>query len=120
MGIASSIIGFPNRESGAKSIWNIKTQIRNLSEDPTVIAGEFGQDCFATCILHIYVTDEGVSLSDMGSSANVRSHLTKIPNQAGSAHQGAFEVTDKFKQLFDSPSASVPWRDKGVYCQVNL
>ena len=37
----------------------------------------------------------------MGSSANVRSNLTKIPNQEGSAHQSAFEVTDKFKQFFN-------------------
>jgi hypothetical protein len=46
---------------------------------------------FATCILHNYLTDQGVGLSDMGSSANVRSNLTKIPNQGGSAHQSAFE-----------------------------
>jgi hypothetical protein len=63
---------------------------------------------FATCILHNYLRDQGVGLSDMGSSANVRSDLTKIPNQGGSAHQSAFEVRDKFKQFFNSPSGSVP------------
>jgi hypothetical protein len=36
---------------------------------------------FATCILHNYLRDQGVGLSDMGSSAYVRSSLTKIPNQ---------------------------------------
>jgi len=34
---------------------------------------------FATCILHNYLRDQGVGLSDMGSSVNVRSNLTKIP-----------------------------------------
>jgi len=38
---------------------------------------------FATCILHKYLRDEGVGLSDMGSFANVRSNITKIPNQGG-------------------------------------
>lgn len=31
---------------------------------------------FATCILHNYLRDQGLGLSDMGSSANVRSTLT--------------------------------------------
>jgi len=75
---------------------------------------------FATCILHNYLRDQGISLSDMGRSANVRSNLTKIPNQGGSAHQSAFEVTDKFKQFFNSPSESVPWQNERVQCQVNL
>jgi hypothetical protein len=69
---------------------------------------------FATSILHNYLRDQGVGLSDMGSSANVRSHLTKIPNQGGSAHQSAFEVGDKFKRFFNSPSGSVPWQHKRV------
>jgi hypothetical protein len=47
---------------------------------------------FATCILHIHLRDQGTGLSDMGSSANVQSNLTKIPKQVGSAHQSAFEV----------------------------
>jgi len=68
----------------------------------------------ATCILQNYLTDQGVSFSDMGKTANVRSHLTKIPNQGGSAHQRAFEVRDKLKHLFNSPSASVPWQNKIV------
>jgi len=48
----------------------------------------------------------------MESSANVRSNLTKIPNQAVSAHQSAFELRDKFKQFFNSPSGSVPWQNE--------
>ena len=52
---------------------------------------------FATCILHNYLRDQDVGLSDLGSSANVRSNFKKIPNQKGSAHQSAFEVRDKFK-----------------------
>jgi hypothetical protein len=75
---------------------------------------------FATCILHNYLREQGVGPSDMGSSANVRSNLTKIPNQGGSAHQGAFEVRDNFKQFLNSPSGSVPWRNERVQCQVNL
>ena len=59
---------------------------------------------FATCILHNYPTDQGVGLSDLGSYANIRSNLTKLPNQRGSANQSAFEVRDKFKQFFDSAS----------------
>ena len=51
---------------------------------------------FVTCILHSYLRDRGVGLSDMGSSTNVGSNLTKIPNQGGSAHQSLFEVRDKF------------------------
>jgi hypothetical protein len=66
---------------------------------------------FATCVLHNCLRDQGVALSHMGSSANVRSNLTKIPNQGGSAHQSAFEVREKFKQFFNtsSPSGFVPW-----------
>ena len=70
---------------------------------------------FATCILHIYQRDQGVGLSDMGNSANVRSNLTKIPNQEGSAHLSSFEVRSKF---FNSPSGSVPWQNERVQCQV--
>ena len=69
---------------------------------------------FATCILHNYLRDQGVGLSDMGCSANVRSNLTKMPNQEGSAHQSAFEVRDKFKQFFHSPSGYVPWQNERV------
>jgi hypothetical protein len=50
----------------------------------------------------------------MGNSANVRSNLTKIPNQGRSAHQSAFEVRDKFKELFNSQSGSVPWQNERV------
>ena len=69
---------------------------------------------FATSILHYYLRDQGVGLSDMGSSAHVRSNLTKIPNLGGSAHQSAFEVRDKFEQFFNSPSESVPWQNERV------
>jgi len=69
---------------------------------------------FATCILHNYLRDQGVGLSDMGSSANVRSNLTKIPNQGGSAYQSAFEVRDIFKQFFNTPSGSMPWQNERV------
>jgi hypothetical protein len=75
---------------------------------------------FATCILHNYPRDQGVGLSDMESSANVRSTLIKIPNQGGSAHQRAFEVRDKFKQFFNSPPGSVPWQNERVKCQAVL
>jgi hypothetical protein len=34
-----------------------------------------------------------------GKHVNVRSNLTKIPNQGGSAHQNAFELRDKFKTI---------------------
>jgi hypothetical protein len=50
-----------------------------------------GNIIFATCILHNYVRDQGVGLSDMGSSGNVRSNVTKIPNQGGNAHKSALE-----------------------------
>jgi hypothetical protein len=56
----------------------------------------------------------------MGSSANVRSNLKKIPNQGGSAHQSSFQVKDKFKQLFNSPSGYVPWQNERVPLQVNI
>jgi len=73
-----------------------------------------GNIIFATCILHSHLRDQGLCLSDMGSSANVRSNLKKIPNQGGSAHQSAFEVRDKFKQFFNSPSGSVPRQNERV------
>jgi len=69
---------------------------------------------FATYILHNYLRGQGLSLSDMGSSVNVRSNLTKIPNQGRSVHLSAFEVRDKFKQYFNSPSGSVPWQNERV------
>jgi hypothetical protein len=39
-----------------------------------------GNIIFATYILRKYLRDQGVSLNDLGSYANVRSNLTKIPN----------------------------------------
>ena len=71
---------------------------------------------FATCILHSYLRDQDVGLSDMGSSANDQSNLTKVPKHAGSAQWSAFEVGDKFKQIFNSPSGSVPWQNERVQC----
>ena len=69
---------------------------------------------FATCILLNYLRDQGVGLNDMGNSANVRSNLTTMPNQRGSAHQNAFEIRDKFKRFCNSPSGSVPWQIERV------
>jgi hypothetical protein len=57
---------------------------------------------FTKCILHNYLRDQGLGLSDMGSSANVRSNLIKIPNQGASSHQSALEVSTKFKQLYSA------------------
>jgi hypothetical protein len=56
-------------------------------------------DIFTTCILHNYLREQGVGLSGMGSSANVRSNLTKISNQGGSAHQSAFQETNLINSL---------------------
>jgi hypothetical protein len=71
---------------------------------------------FATCILYNYLRDHGVGLSDMGSSENVRSNLIKIPNQER-ALQSAFEVRDKLKKLFNSPSLCFV---RMVECNVRL
>jgi hypothetical protein len=73
---------------------------------------------FATCILHNYLRDQVLGLSDMGNSENVRSSLAKIPNQGGSAHQNACEETN-LKKFFNSPSGS-EWQDEIVQCQINL
>jgi hypothetical protein len=56
---------------------------------------------FTTCTLHSSLRYQGVGLSDMRISANNRSNLTKIPKQGGSADWNAFEVWDKFKQIFN-------------------
>jgi hypothetical protein len=73
----------------------------------------------ATRILHNYLRDQGVGLIDMESSANVRSNLTKIPNQGGSTHQSAFEERYKFKQFF-SPFEFVPWQNEKVQCHADV
>jgi hypothetical protein len=52
---------------------------------------------FATCIFHNYLRNQGVSLSDIESSANVRSNFTKISNQGRRGHQSAFELRGTFK-----------------------
>jgi hypothetical protein len=110
----SSIIGFPEPGEWWKmqKFQIYQRTLRSLPENADII--------FATCILHNYLRVQGLGLSDMGSSANVRSNLTKILNQGGSAHQSAFEVRDKFKKFFNSPSGSVPWQNGRVQCQVDL
>jgi hypothetical protein len=80
------------------------------------LSKDAGSISFATCILHSYLSDQGVGLSDMGSSANEQSSLTKIPKQGRSALWSAFAVRDKFKQIVNSPSGSVPWQNKRVQC----
>ena len=71
---------------------------------------------FATRIFHSYQRDQGTGLRDMESSANDQSNFTKIPKQGGSAHWSAFEVRDKFKQIFNGPSGSVPLQYNIVQC----
>jgi len=56
-----------------------QTALQSLSENGDNII-------FATCILHSCLRDQGVGLSDMGSSASDQSNLTKIPKQGGSAY----------------------------------
>ena len=104
------------QHSGGKWIWIIRPEISNLSEDPTIIAGEWGPLYFATNILQRYLRDQGVGLSDMVSSTNDQINLTKIPKQAGSGQWSVVEVRDKFEQIFNSPSESVPWQNKRVTC----
>jgi hypothetical protein len=86
-----------------------KTTLQSLPENADRII-------FVTCILHNYLREQGVYLSDLGSSAKGRSKLTKTPNQGGSAHQSAFEVRDKLKQFFNSQSGTVPWQNERVQC----
>jgi hypothetical protein len=109
MRTASSIIGFP--EPGewwkARNFKFIRGPLQSLPENADIIA---------TCILHNYLKQQVVRLSDMGSSASVRRNLTKLPNQGGSAHHSAFEVRDKFKQFFNSQFGSVPWENERVKC----
>jgi hypothetical protein len=52
--------------------------VQSLPENADII--------FATCVLHSYLRDQGVGLSDMGSCANDQSNLTKIPKQVSSVH----------------------------------
>jgi hypothetical protein len=80
---------FPNQEIGGSQKFQIYQ--RSLQPFPENVENII----FATCILHTHLRDQGLGLSYMVSSANVRSNLTKIRNQGGSA----FEVSDKFKQL---------------------
>jgi hypothetical protein len=101
----------------AENIFAILSQKFQIYQGTLQSLPENADIIFATCILHNYL---GVGLSDMGSSSNVLSNLTKIPNQGGSPHQSAFEVRDKFKQFFNSPSGSVSLQNERVQCQVAL
>jgi hypothetical protein len=69
---------------------------------------------FATCVLHNYLRDQGVGRSDMGSSANVQTQKYQTKEEVPT------KLRDKFKQLFNSPSGSVPWQNERVQGQVNL
>jgi len=117
---ASSITIFP--EPGEWWKMHLEYYARNFKciRGPYNHCRECGHLYFRDFILHNYLRDQGVGLGDLGSSANVRSNLTKIPNQGGSAHQSAFEVRDKFKQFLNSPPGTVPWQNERVQCQVNL
>jgi len=84
-----------------ENAFGILSQKFQIYQRPLQSLPENADIIIATCILHNYLRDQGVGLSDMGSSANIRSNLTKIPNQGGSAHQSAFEVGDKFKRFFN-------------------
>jgi hypothetical protein len=81
---------------------------------------ENADNIIATHILHNYLRDQGVGLSDMESSANVRSNLTKIQNQGGSTHQSAFEEKDKFKQFLIVRLDLCLGRMKKVQCQADM
>jgi hypothetical protein len=52
--------------SDGKCISNIKPEISNLSKDPAITVGKWGH--IVTCILHNYLREQGVGLSDIGSS----------------------------------------------------
>jgi hypothetical protein len=75
---ASSIIGFPEPGEWWKMHFGILSQkfqtyqrtLRSLPENADNII-------FAICILQNYLRDLGMGLSDMGSSANVRTILQK-------------------------------------------
>jgi len=72
---------FPSQKNGGKYIWSIKSEILKFIKGPYNHCRRMRTLFFATCILHNYLRDQGVGLSDMGRAANVRSNLTKIPNQ---------------------------------------
>ena len=88
------LCAFPIQESGGKCIWDFKPEIWNLSFPENA-----DNIIFATCILHSYLRDQDIGLSDKGISANDQNILTKIPKQAGNAHWNAVELTDKFKEI---------------------
>jgi hypothetical protein len=121
--------GSQSKEDNEKSIFNYQlSQARRMVENSFGILSqkfqifqralqslpENADIIFATCIFHNYLREQGVGLSDMGSSANVQSNLTKIPNQGGSAHQNAFRIRDKFKQFFNSLSGFLTWQNERV------
>ena len=100
-----------SRKNGGKCIWDIKPEISNLS-----LSENADNIIFATCILRSYLRDQDVGLNDMGISANDQNNLKKISKQACSAHRSTFEVRDKLKQIFNSPSGFVPWQNERVQC----
>jgi hypothetical protein len=112
---ASSIIGFPEPGEWWKILFRILSQkfqiyqrtLRSLPENADNII-------FASCILHNYLRDQGVGVSDMGSSADVGIHKYQAKEEVPT------KVIGKFKQLFNSPPGSVPWQNERVQCQVNL
>jgi hypothetical protein len=50
------LLAFPIQKSGGKCIWNIKPEISNLPEDPTLIPGECGHHYF--CDLYFAMLSE--------------------------------------------------------------
>jgi hypothetical protein len=107
---------FPSQESGGNEFGILSQKFQIYQRTLQSLPENADNIIYATCNLHNFLRDQGGCLSDIRSSANGRSKLTKIPNQGGSPHQSAFEVRDKFKQSFNSPSGSVSWHNESVQC----
>ena len=111
---------FPIQESGGKLIWNIEPKFQIYQRTLHSLPENAGIGIFDTCILHSYLRGQGVSLSDMGSTANDQINLTKMPKQVGGVNWSADEVRDKFQQTVNSPSGFVSWQNERVQCYANL